>query len=231
MTTHLLLNETSLANTVWNLEEARWSNRSTDDPAVGAALSWVAGRIGMPGAYQGVLALPTESDISEHLGAPTGDTTGLGTGGVLHVLGEEAVHALLLWDHQAGWDSERTLGIIENRFRWKAVNDGAERLGHFCCLRCSVARWRALALGKPKGWEDSIADGLKMLAGQKVKENGRWERYPFYYTLLTLSEIPMDEVHTERARVAVAADRALSRLNREDQVTRFRRRALEWAVS
>jgi hypothetical protein len=219
----IILDETSLAATLWNLEEARLACAPADHPNVKAALDWVAGRQGKPGAYAGVLFAPTPDDLTARIGTPTGEDGSLGRGGAMHMLGEEAARALALWNRWDGWERNQVFSAIR-RF---GANDVP---GRFCCLRCSVARWRALAAGQPEGWEDALYAGLRLLREDAGPGGGRWRRFPFYYTLLALADMPMEEAAAERSRVYPAAERALSRLSGDDRTTRFRRRAVEWVM-
>lgn len=222
-----ILDETSMARTLWNLEEARLAGAHTDDAPVSAALAWVQSRRGLPGAYCGVLFAPTPADRADRIVTPTGERSSTGGGGLAHMLGEEAARSLTLWE-SPGWDSEAVFASIRDRFRAQG-HAPDERLARFCCAKCSVARWRALAAGKPRGWEDVLRDALRILA-DSADAGGRWRGMPFYYTLSALSDMPLAEVDAERRRIRPAAERLLARHRGDDQPSRFRRRALQWAA-
>jgi len=223
-----VVSPSSLAKTLWNLEEARLNGAKKSDPHLKQALGWISNRQGKPGSYRECLFAPTSKDLTELLAVPTHDCK-LGKGGIMHVLGEEAVRALALWKHKSGWDHQAAITNVRDRFGL-----GPERSkrdpGLFCCAVCSVSRWRALAAAKPDGWEAIIADGLKHLAKNPLTSEGRWKRFPFYYTLLGLSEIPLPEVEAERKRILPAAERVYPKVKGNSQAIRFRKRALEWAV-
>ncbi|MEW6357968.1 MAG: hypothetical protein AB1696_16665 [Planctomycetota bacterium] len=218
----------SLAKTLWNLEEARLNGTTKSDPHLKHALSWIARRQGQPGSYGGCLFAPMPMDLAQLLAVPTQDCK-LGKAGVMHVLGEEAVRALTLWKHKSGWDRETAIEKVVSRFDHDPQRPRRDP-GLCCCATCSAARWRALAAAQPKGWEDILADGLKHLAKNPLTSEGRWKRFPFYYTLLALSEIPLAEVEAERKRLLPAAERVYPKVKGNSQAVRFRKRALEWAV-
>jgi len=221
-----IVNCGSLARTLWALDEARLRGQPATGAGVREALDWVTSRFGGEGAYRGLLCAPTTEDLRARLAVPTGEDASLGRGGAAHILGEEAVRALSLWRREEGWEREQVVRSIRDEFRTLAG-----RPGHFCCLRCSVARWRALTAARPDGWEDILRDGLQLLGERTIDKSGRWRGYPFYYTLLALSETPLAEVDKERRRVRAAAERVLERQQEADIVGRFRRRALEWATA
>ncbi len=233
----MILDEGSLAETLWNLEESRWTGTPADDPEANAALDWILDR---PGGYAPELFAPTPADIVRRRAAPTDDQTepgdlsrwfaghGARTGPLAparldtkHILGEEAVRTLFLWGRAPDWDSAASAGWI--------LSAGGKRPGAFCCAHCSVARWRALAAARPPGWEDPVRDGLAMLQESVVAGRG-WAGFPLFYTLLALADIPMPEARLEATRAGVQPDRFLARLVGEGRRARFRRRALEWVM-
>ena len=61
--------------------------------------------------------------------------------------------------------------------------------GMYCCGTCSIAFWRSLAAGAFKLQNQTLRRGLTTLRASRDAQGG-WGRFPFYYTLLFLSEIP-----------------------------------------
>jgi hypothetical protein len=224
-----LLDTTSLATTLWNLEEARLAGETAATPRVAQALEWVVDRHHQPRAYAGLLFAPTAIDLNELRAIPTGEGGGLGKAGVTHILGEEAVRCLELWGVRDGWDRDEVVDHICRKFR-SNPSHGKVRPGYFCCLRCSVARWRAIAAARPTGWRAVLEDAARILGEADLTGSGRWVRWPFHYTVLALSEFPDDLAAPQRKRIRDAAERLLPRLKGTDRVVGFRRRALQWAV-
>ena len=218
----MILDDTSLARTLWNLEEARWAGGGREAPEVEHALAWVTGRFRQAGAYGGTLFAPTARDHAEGLSAPTGEKRS-SRAGLSHVLGEEAIAVLAHFGVEAGWERDATLALVRDRF------EDARQPGWYCCGYCTMARWRALSAARPADWEGVGARGLQGLSALPLDDSGRWRRAPLYYTLLALSGIPLPEVEPERRRIRPAAERALVRLG-DDQAGRFRRRAVEWTL-
>lgn len=226
-----ILDETSLASTLWNLEEARIGRAAAADPAVKSALSWIAGRQGTPGSYRGLFA-PTAQDYVVKRAVPTGEAcSSLGRAGVAHILGEEAVHALSLWGCNSGWDRDRVLDRVR-LFGCDTSSPNPRLSPKHCCSRCSVARLRAVAASRLPGWEDILCPAVDWLEGCVLADRKKQSSgFPFYYALLTLSEFPLDEVETLRRKLRPAAERAFPRIKGDDLKAVYRRRAVAWALA
>jgi hypothetical protein len=225
-----VLDEASLAVTLRNLEQARLQAAGTTSCDVREALDWIVGRHGGEGAARATLFAPTMTDLCDRMALLTAEFC-FGGGHSAYVVAFEASRALVLWGRTQDWPVEDTLAGIRDKWR-----QHAPRIGYYCCPPCSVARWRALSAGQPAGWENAVGAGLRMLADTPLLEDGQWggkavARYPFCYTLLALSELPMEKVEAERRRVRPAAETMLRDLGDGGPAALFRRRALEWAVS
>ena len=190
-----ILDITSLARTLWNLEEARLAGVAPSDLRVESALDWLAERRGEPGSYRKCLFAPLPSDFTAGLISPTGENNSPSRAGVAHVLGEESARAMRLWGRCDPVQDRTVWEAIGSRFGYGGPT--VEPAGRFCCYRCSVAWWRALAAGQPGGWEQHVSAGIARLRADR-EANGRYSRFPFYYTLLALSGIPLDEAARER---------------------------------
>jgi len=103
------------------------------------------------------------------------------------------------------------------------------RSGHYCCYTCTTAFLRTLAVVKPSKWNEILEKGLERIRNKRVL-NGRWHGYPFYYTLLTLSEIDTPSAREELKHARKIASKLLKRYKRDDRVSRFRRLGLEAAL-
>jgi hypothetical protein len=219
-----ILDTNSLARTLRNLELTRL-DKQRSSRQVRAALDWVVGRLGADGAYRGLFA-PTELDVGDAQPAPTGER-GCGTNCTRHILGEEATRALLAWKRLDDWPAHEILAAIRDRFNVKRIR----RLpGYFCCPACAVSRWRVMSAGRPEGWESILELGLQRLAAEPIADNGCWRRFPFYYTLLALSEMPLPEAAVQARRVRAAARRAAAGPHDDTPQAFFRRRAIQWAL-
>ena len=181
------LNRYSLGSTLDSVSEALFFRRPIPKPQRMEVARWIAARQGLPGSYADMFA-PTEKD---------GFGIRLFTGEIIrtrarisHILGEESCRVLCL------------LGVKE-----KPVRDSLDRAvqgfnariteverrsqcssGTYCCGTCSAAYWRNLANGLFPRAGEQLRLGLKELKRLR-SGNGRWRRFPFYYTCLVLTEI------------------------------------------
>lgn len=68
-----------------------------------------------------------------------------------------------------------------------------------------------------------------MLAASRA-DNGRWGRFPFFYTLLALTEIDIPTARLELRWAAPAVERSLKALRRAGHYTQRRRAVLKRAL-
>ncbi len=78
----------------------------------------------------------------------------------------------------------------------RANEKGFQSYGYYCCCKCSVAYWRNLSAEGVDKNKKKLKAGLKILKSQRDGE-GKWRRFPFYYTLYSLSEIDLPEAKEE----------------------------------
>lgn len=215
----------SLARTLDALNEAFFAGRSLPRSKRMEVAKWIAGRQGKPGSYADMFA-PTQTDYREGIKLFSGERirSGAATG---HILGEEACRALILLDVRVAKVndalSRATLGMTRRLESAEAC--GAVR-GTFCCATCTCSLWRHLAVGGLKDSERRLASGLKTLKSHRLG-NGRWKRFPFYYTLLALSEMDIPSATAEMRYAAPACERSLRRSPRDDRFARRRRLLIE----
>ena len=72
--------------------------------------------------------------------------------------------------------------------------------GLYCCGKCSVGLWRNLLAGGLNRQEERLRRGALHLRSMRVGEH-RWRKFPFWYTVLALSEMDSAEATTE-SRIA-----------------------------
>lgn len=223
-----IVDDASLSATLDAVNEALFFGRKLSQSERREAAVWIAGRRGLPGAYAGMFA-PTEKDFREGATFFTGESIRTGAGAA-HILGEEACRALILLGVKPApvRDAleEATAGMAR-RFRaeWsREQKAGRPWLGRYCCSKCSVALWRHLAAGGLERAEYHLHAALKGLKPLRTA-NGRWQHYPFWYTLLAVSEIELPAALAELRHAAPACERAVRRIAEEDTFAQ-RRRAL-----
>jgi hypothetical protein len=60
--------------------------------------------------------------------------------------------------------------------------------GLFCCGKCSVGLWRNLLAGGLDRREERLSRGAAHLKSMRDGQH-QWRRFPFWYTVLALSEM------------------------------------------
>ncbi len=215
----------SLQETLWRLEEVRQGFRTGSDAHVKEALDWVLSRQGLKGSYRGLFA-PTDQDCVQGVRLLTGECLG-SYGSTRHILGEEALRTAIAWNLRSSPAVTKALmgfsQILEDASR-------PERSGFYCCHKCTAAFLRTLAAAKPDNWDRILEQGVDKIREARTSD-GRWHGFPFYYTLLTLSEIGIPSSTMELRYARKVAERLLGRYQKEDRTSRFRKLALESTLS
>jgi hypothetical protein len=204
-----IIDESSLAATLDALNDAFFHRRPPAAQQRQQAAAWIAARQGAPGSYADMFA-PTEQDLREGIRVYTGEAidSGAATG---HILGEEACRALILLNVpnpgvKAALERARA-GMLSRVL-------GAEKQGYtrgmYCCGKCSVAFWRHLAVGGLADPERRLAAGLRALKERRT-DDGKWRTFPFFYTLLALSETELPGARAELRHAAGVGERYLTR--------------------
>jgi len=206
----VLITRTSLSQTVDAINAAHFDGRTLTATERGQAARWIAGRQGLPGAYGGTFAgFPSER--SRGVVLFTGER--IASASARHILGEEASRVL------------RSLGVRDRGVTGAldAAHDGLMRClqraaedprksnpGLFCCGKCSVGMWRNVLAGGLDRREERLRRGASHLRSVRDGDHG-WRKFPFWYTVLALSEMDSAEARTELKYAAPALERAASR--------------------
>lgn len=192
------------------------------------AAGWIAGRIGQKGSYRGLPA-PTPRDFSERAVLFTGERTD-SNAGTAHILGEEACRALSLLGSRQPEVIEKQQQAGQN---WRAFLDQnatqPDYNGMFCCAKCTTALMRNLSAGGLGDAEELLVSALGAL--RRARDGERWRRFPYYYTLLALSDIDLPAAKEELRFAAPAMERSLRHLSATDHFTPRRRALLERALA
>lgn len=222
METKKILVPESLQETLWRLEEVHQGFRTKSAAHVQEALEWVLTRQGLHGSYFN-LFMPTNQDLSQGVRLLTGERM-LSNAGTRHVLGEEALRTVIVWKLRSSSAVKQAL---------KGFNDLLEagaKSGSWCCYTCTTAFLRTLAVTKPNRWDRILEKGLNRIKKARTAD-GRWHGFPFYYMLLTLSEMDTPSAQAELRHASKIAERLLKRYRSDDRISRFRRLALETALN
>jgi hypothetical protein len=206
----VLINRTSLSQTVDRVNEALFDGRPLTAAERRQAAHWVAARQGLSGSYGGTFAgFPSER--SRGIVLFTGER--IASASARHILGEEASRTLRLLgirDHRV----TRALAAADDgltRCLTRAAEDPRKRNpGLYCCGKCSVGLWRNLLSGGLDRREERLQRGALHLRTLRDGEHG-WRKFPFWYTVLALSEMDIVEARTELQYAAPALERAATR--------------------
>jgi hypothetical protein len=181
---------------------------------------WIAGRQGLPGSYAGMFA-PTGYDMTFGTATFTGETirSGAATG---HVLSEEACRVLYRLEATISTDGMSSIicqaidRARQNIFRRMEQSEvKGQWSGVYCCGTCSVALWRHLLASGLTDDLHRLTNGLAELNRHRDGQ-GRWRRFPFFYTLLALTEIDLPGVRDEILYAEGVIERTLRRLEKAD---------------
>lgn len=189
------------------------------------ALRWVISRQGLERSYANLFS-PTPKDF-DGIQLLTGERVEFAA--LRHILGEEALRAVLLW----GQDSSAAVKTAVNSFNLLLERGGAScaRLtGFYCCHKCTPAFMRALAVVKPDGWKKILEKSVENIKRTRTSD-GRWRGFPFFYTLLTLSEIDLVSAKDELRHARNVAEKLVKRYQKDDRTSRFRRLGLKAVIS
>jgi hypothetical protein len=206
----MLIDRTSLSRTVDAVNDAQFDRRALAASECTRVARWIAARQGLPGAYAGTFAgFPSER--SKGIVLFTGER--IASASARHILGEETSRALrLLRVRDRG--VARALEAADDgmlRCLARAAEDPRTRNpGLFCCGKCSVGLWRNLLSGGLSRPEERLKHGASHLRSVRDGESG-WRTFPFWYTVLALSDMDVHEAKAELKYAAPALERAVNR--------------------
>jgi hypothetical protein len=206
----VLISRASLSRTVEAINDAHFAGRALAAAERDQAARWIAGRQGLPGAYADTFAgFPSER--ADGIVLFTGER--ITSASARHILGEEASRAL----RQLRVPDPDVTGALERadqglmRCLERAREDPRNgNPGLYCCGKCSVGLWRNLLAGSLDRREERLRLGASHLRSMRDGEE-QWRRFPFWYTVLALSEMDIAEAKTELKYAAPALERAASR--------------------
>lgn len=202
-------------DTVRTLDILRSLQIPKSEKWVAKAIAWLLAQHNGPTAYrQGFFALPEDEEHISPGILPTGEAVNSETS-TRHIYGELALAVLLRYGERTQSEVQTALaamrGLLVGRYAVK---------GFYCCGACTAAIWQVLG-GVPQATSPRIInDGLETLK-QNREEDGTWRRFPFYFTLLSLSRLPYPAARreirfaAERLRRGKRADGGFGQTDRE----------------
>lgn len=218
-----LIYPNSLASTLDAVNEAIFYKQDVSKSERTQVAKWIAARQGKPGSYADMFA-PTKRDFKKGIKLFTGEKVSTHAG-LSHVLGQEASRVLILLDVninnvQAAL-KRATIGIKDR------IHGIAKlKAGMYCCVTCSCSLWRHISVGGLGNDESVLVRGMKTLNSRRDGK-GRWKTFPFYYTLLALSEIELSLAVKEMRYAAPICERYLKRKPKKDKISQRRRMLVE----
>ena len=226
----------TLTAVVDEVNDARLNYQSLTAARRRALAAFLAERQGGWGSYCGLFA-PVEGELTEGYRFFTGERVHTNAG-CRHILGEEALRALILLapSTKAGRDAiQRAAEAMDERLAESEAHVGRTswaRVGWYCCGKCSIALWRAMAVGAYSDRERRVTVGLRRLRELR-DDKGGWRSLPFYYTLSALVEHGPGVARQELRHARRAVESRLARAPRagDDAYGIRRRRVLEMAAA
>ena len=202
-----MIHSASLSQTVDALNAAVFERRSLAATERRQVAQWIASRQGLPGAYGETFAgFAAERD--KGIVVFTGER--ITSASARHILGEEACRALRLLnvrDRVVSAALDRACDGLLQCLERAALDPRRTNPGLFCCGKCSVGLWRNLLSGSLNRQEERIRRGAGHLRSMR-DGNGQWRRFPFWYTVLALSEMDAPEALRELKYAAPVLERA-----------------------
>jgi len=206
----MLIDTTSLSRTVDAVDAARFDGHSLSPSERRRVARWIAARQGLDGAYAGTFAgFPSERSAGIVLF--TGER--ITSASARHILGEEASRALRWLDVRDPAVRRALASADEGLMRClarAAADPRSTNPGLFCCGKCSVGLWRNLLSGGLDRHDERLLRGAAHLRSMRDGEHG-WRKFPFWYTVLALSEMDVNAAAAELRYAAPALERAASR--------------------
>jgi hypothetical protein len=226
-----LLDKESLTTTINNLNNSFFYSKEIPNKDKEKVALWISTRQGLKGSYANMFA-PTEKDFIERTELITGEKIFNSQVSVSHIIGEESCRALILLNVNNNTVkkalSKATEGITK---RLELSRGEIEDYGFFCCGKCTVSLWRHINAGGLEKYNTMLDNGIKTLKTQRIGD-GKWRRFPFYYTLQYLIESNLSSAKEEIKYTLNYCERIYKRrLSNSDEVSNIRKTIIERALN
>jgi hypothetical protein len=150
----------------------------------------------LPGAY-GELFAGFAPELASGIRLFTGER--VTSASARHILGEESCRALLLLksdDATATAAITRATTWLIERVEKAATDAPRNNAGAYCCGKCTVGLWRNILAGGLDRQDLRLRLGLSKLRSMRDGQGG-WRAFPFWYTVLALTEMDRAEARGE----------------------------------
>jgi hypothetical protein len=216
-----LLNKTSLYKTVDNVNEALFYGKKISKTDAKETMLWIASRLDTPFSYNKSFGV-TRHDITHPVYTFTGERL-TSSASMRHIMAEESCRALLKLSEITGYTiPELEKNEIEFGKMLQNAWAAGKPVGTYCCSTCTVGLWRNFAAGGLPEFAEHLPEGL-MVLHYNHDGSGKWGRFPFFYTLLTLSEIDDPAALKEINYAQTECERALERLRKDNKFSKRKR--------
>lgn len=206
-----MIQEASLSQTLDAVGELAFQQRKLPAGERKLVAHWIAARQGLPGAYADTFAgFPAERKAG--IVVFTGER--ITSASARHILGEEACRVLRWLDvREEGVQAalERADAGLMKCLTRAALDPRNSNPGKFCCGKCSVGLWRNLLSGGLDRREERLRKGVAEVLRAQRAGQGKWRVFPFWYTVLALTEMDLREAREELEYVAPVLERTVQR--------------------
>lgn len=221
----ILLNKTSLAQTIDNVNEAFFYRKKISKSEANDITRWICSRFNTEYSYNGSFGL-TSKDMKSKIYTFTGERLS-SPASLRHIMAEEASRVLIQLSEITGKKinelEQSSQRLIKNiKYSWTE----GKPIGTFCCGPCTVGLWRHMSVGGFGSYSKNLPKGIEVLEKYKDK-SGTWGRFPFYYTLLALSEVNHPAARKEIEYALPKIEKKLSRLKNTGKFTQRRKDLLQ----
>jgi hypothetical protein len=226
-----LVDTQSLVNTLNNINNLFFFDKKITNEDKEKTALWISSRQGLKGSYENMFA-PTENDFKENKDLFTGDRILSSYVATAHIVGEESCRTLIKLDVK-NKDVIRSLEKATNGItrRLDQSKEEVENYGFYCCGKCSISLLRHINAGGISKYKKVLSNGIKTIKSLRSGD-GKWKRFPFYYTLLFLSESDLPEAKDEIKYTLNYCERIYKRkLSSSNEVSKIRKALLERALN
>jgi hypothetical protein len=224
-----LLNKLSLAQTIDNVNEALFYGNKISRKEAWDIIDWIKTRLGTEYSYRGSFGI-TNRDFNSKIYTFTGEQL-TSPASMRHIMAEETSRVLV----QLSKIAKRKLPELERSNKnliggiMRSEEEG-KHVGTYCCGPCTIGLWRHMSVGGFGSYSKKLGKGLDVLKSYRDGK-GKWGRFPFYYTLLALSEINHLTAKKEIEYAKPVIESLLNRKNRDGKFSKRRQDVLRRALS
>jgi hypothetical protein len=219
-----LLNKSSLAVTIDKVNDALFFGKTISKKEASDIIEWISTRLDTDYSYNksfGITAKDMRSKVYTFTGERLSSVVSM-----RHIIAEEACRVLIQLSEITG---KKVIALESSNAEFmkslrRSESDG-KPIGTYCCGPCTVGLWRHLAVGGLPEYSKNLPEGIKVLHDYHDGA-GRWGRFPFFYTLLALSEIDHPFARKEIVYAQPECERVLNHIRKDNTFSKRKRELL-----